>query len=100
MDVWSEGVRNLSMVQSAKGGGSHHRLPLLGFLALAGMPPAFMMSVLSFPLESSSRIVSIDPTGKPPMRRIGSSVEFVRRKRSGVITVASAKAIMQFWSAV
>ena len=38
--------------------------------------------------------MSIDPTGRPPMRRIGSSVEFVRRKRSGVTTFASAKAII------
>lgn len=85
------------VVQSARRGGSHHRLPLLGFLALAGMLPAFMMSVLSFPLELRSRIVSIDPTGKPPTRRIGNSVEFVRRERSGVRTWASAKATQRIF---
>jgi hypothetical protein len=50
-----------------------------------------MTSALSVRAELSSRIVSMDPTGLPPMRRMGSSVAFVRRKRSGVITSASAE---------
>lgn len=37
--------------------------------------------------------MSIDPTGEPPIRRIGSSVALVRRKRTGVRASASAKAI-------
>ena len=50
-----------------------------------------MASALSLQVELSSRIVSIDPTGLPPIRRMGSSVAFVRRKRSGVMASASAE---------
>ena len=50
-----------------------------------------MARALSVQVELNSRIVSMDPTGLPPMRRMGSSVAFVRRKRSGVMTSASAE---------
>jgi hypothetical protein len=33
----------------------------------------------------------MDPTGLPPIRRMGSSVAFVRRKRRGAMTSASAE---------
>jgi len=36
----------------------------------------------------------MDPTGLPPMRRMGSSVAFVMRKRSGVMTSASAEGMI------
>jgi hypothetical protein len=73
--------------------GSHYRRPFLCFLELSGSAPASMASPLSVQVELSSRIVSMDPTGLPPMRRMGSSVAFVRRKRSGVMTSASAEEI-------
>jgi hypothetical protein len=71
--------------------GSHYRRPFLCFLELSGSAPASMISALSVEAELSSRIMSMDPTGLPPMRRMGRSVAFVRRKRSGAITSASAE---------
>lgn len=73
--------------------GSHYRRPFLCFLELSGSAPASIISALSVREELSSLIVSMDSTGLPPMRRMGSSVAFVRRKSSGVMTPASAKEI-------
>lgn len=73
--------------------GPRYRRPFLCFLELSGSAPASMASPLSVRVELSSRIVSMDPAGLPPMSRMGSSVAFVRRKRSGVITSASAEEI-------
>lgn len=71
--------------------GSCYRRPFLCFLELSGSAPASRASALSVQVELSSLIVSMDPTGLPPIRRMGSSVAFVRRKRRGAMTSASAE---------